>query len=217
MPSLQIDPSKTALLVMDLHEMMRSRPAAPHSPQQVFDQAGKLLAAFRSRGGFVVLVKIGWSADGKDRLQPICDAPFAGAALTPEGRRSVPELHVQPTDYQITKRQWGAFYGTDLDLQLRRRGITTLVLSGISTVFVVESTARDAYERGYNQIFAEDAMTAMTAEEHQVAVTRIFPRLGLVRPTADILAALSNRNAQKSSDDYKSVPLRISMPERRNK
>lgn len=170
--------------------MMRSRTLAPHSPQQVFDHARQLLEAFRARGAFVVLVKIGWSADGKDRLQLPCDSPFVGASLTPEGLALAAELNVQPSDYQLTKRQWGAFYGTDLDLQLRRRGITTLVLSGIATAFVVESTARDAAERGYHQIFAEDAMSSMTAEEHQVAVTRIFPRLGFVRTTADILAAL---------------------------
>jgi nicotinamidase-related amidase len=191
MTSLHIDPSKTALLVMDLQEMMRSRPTAPHSPQQVFDKAGQLLSAFRLRGAFVVIVKIGWSADGKDRLPPLCDAPLARAgSLTPEALELVPELNVQPTDYQVTKRQWGAFYGTDLDLQLRRRGMTTLVLSGIATAFVVESTARDAFERGYHQIFAEDAMTSMAAEEHQVAITRIFPRLGLVRTTAEILSVL---------------------------
>ncbi len=192
MTTLQIDSSKTALLVMDLHEMMRTRPVAPHSAQQVFGQAAKLLAAFRARGAFVVLVKVGWSADGKDLLKPPCDAPFVSSgSLTPEALALVPELKVQPSDYQITKRQWGAFYGTDLDLQLRRRGITTLVLSGIATAFVVESTARDAFERGYHQIFAEDAMTSTAAEEHQVAITRIFSRLGLVRSTADILAAVT--------------------------
>jgi len=192
MTSLQIDPSKTALLVMDLHEMMRSRVTAPHSPQQVFDQAAKLLGAFRSRGAFVVLVKVGWSADRKDRLQPRCDVPFAGTdSLTPEALALIPELNIQPSDHHVTKRQWGAFYGTDLDLQLRRRGVTTLVLSGIATAFVVESTARDAFERGYDQIFAEDAMTSMAAEEHQVAITRIFPRIGLVRTTAEILSALA--------------------------
>src|ERR1017187_9397647 len=100
MNSLHIDSSKTALLVMDLHEMMRGRPTAPHRPQQVFDRAGQLLAAFRSRGAFVVLVKIGWSADGKDRLQPPCDAPLAGAgALTPEALVLARELNVQPSDY----------------------------------------------------------------------------------------------------------------------
>jgi nicotinamidase-related amidase len=191
MDSLHIDPSKTALLVMDLQEMMRERATAPYSPPQIFDRAAQLLEAFRARNAFIVLVKIGWSADAKDRLLTPCDAPMSSAnALTADKLALVPELNTQASDHQLVKRQWGAFYGTDLDLQLRRRCITTLVLSGIATAFVVESTARDAYERGYRQIFAEDAMTSMTAEEHQVATTRIFPRIGHVRSTAQILASL---------------------------
>ncbi len=93
----------------------------------------------------------------------------------------------------MTKKQWGAFYGTDLDLQLRRRGISTLLMCGIATCFGVESTARDAYERGYQQIFVEDAMSSRTAEEHQHTVTRIFPRMGRVRSTEQVLAALNAR------------------------
>ena len=110
MTSLHIDSSKTALLVMDLQEMMRLCATAPHSPQQVFDRAAELLAAFRSRGAFVVLVKIGWSADGKDRLQPICDESFTRAAsMTPEALALVPELNVQLSDYQVTETAVGRF------------------------------------------------------------------------------------------------------------
>lgn len=97
----------------------------------------------------------------------------------------------RPGDHRVTKKQWGAFYGTDLDLQLRRRGIRTLVLCGISTCFGVESTARDAYERGYEQVFVEDAMASRSAAEHEHTVTRIFPRMGRVRVTAEVLAALA--------------------------
>ena len=75
-------------------------------------------------------------------------------------------------------------------LQLRRRGIHAIVLCGIATNFGVESTARFAYEYGYSQIFAEDAMSAMTTEDHEFAVTRILPRLGLVRSTQLILDSI---------------------------
>jgi nicotinamidase-related amidase len=54
----------------------------------------------------------------------------------------------------------------------------------------VESTARDAYERGYEILFAEDAMTGRSAESHANAVERIFPRIGRVRTTEEIVAAL---------------------------
>ena len=95
------------------------------------------------------------------------------------------------SDILITKRQWGAFYGTELDLQLRRRGITQIVLGGISTNIGVESTARAAWEHGYAVVFAEDAMSAQNAEQHRFAVETIFPRLGRVRSTAQVLDALS--------------------------
>jgi nicotinamidase-related amidase len=102
----------------------------------------------------------------------------------------VPEMGPKHGDFVITKHQWGAFYGTELDLEFRRRAITTMVLCGIATNIGVESTARFAYEYGYQQIFAEDAMSAMSAEEHVFTVTKIFPRIGLVRITKEIIADL---------------------------
>ncbi len=90
----------------------------------------------------------------------------------------------------MTKRQWGAFYGTDLELQLRRRGIDTIILCGISTNIGVESTARNAWELGFNLVIAEDACSAASAEQHQSSMTHIFPRIGRVRSTEEILTAL---------------------------
>jgi len=75
-------------------------------------------------------------------------------------------------------------------LQLRRRGLTSIVLCGIATEFGVESTARDAYERGYELVFAADAMTGSHAESHANSIERIFPRMGRVRSTEEIVAAL---------------------------
>lgn len=102
----------------------------------------------------------------------------------------VPEMGPAETDFIIIKKQWGAFYGTDLDLQLRRRKIENIVLCGIATNIGVESTARFAFEYGYQQIFVEDAMSSMTEEAHNHSITTTFPRLGRVRKTEDILASL---------------------------
>jgi nicotinamidase-related amidase len=119
------------------------------------------------------------------------DQPMRGAAPpAADWSELIPELDRQPGDVAVLKRQWGAFYGTDLDLQLRRRGLTTIVLCGIATEFGVESTARDAYERGYEIVFAEDAMTGRSAQSHANAVERIFPRIGRVRATEEIVGAL---------------------------
>ena len=104
----------------------------------------------------------------------------------------IPDLDRQPSDVVVFKRQWGAFYGTDLDLQLRRRGLTAIVLCGIATEIGVESTARDAYERGYELVFASDAMAGMSPEAHANSLERIFPRMGRVRTTDEIIAALGS-------------------------
>ena len=97
-------------------------------------------------------------------------------------------------DVLILKRHWGAFYGTELDLQLRRRHIETIVIGGIATNFGVESTARSAYELGYHLIFAEDAMASFNQTNHNFATENIFPRLGRVRSTVEIVRALRESN-----------------------
>jgi len=91
----------------------------------------------------------------------------------------------------ITKGQWGAFYGTDLDPRLRRGGLDTIVLTGVATTYGVESTARFAYEYGYQQIFAEDAMADLSKEAHDNAINLVLKRLGRVRKTSEILQALA--------------------------
>ena len=190
MQPIEIDPATTALVVIDLQKGIVSFPAAPHETAKVVANAALLAAAFRAKGAPVFLVRVTPSSDKKDALAPETDsAPLARGNMPAEWADIVPELGPEPNDFVITKRQWGAFYGTELDLQLRRRGIRTIVLCGIATSIGVESTARDAYERGYRQIFAEDAMASRSAAEHEHAITRIFPRLGRVRGADEILAA----------------------------
>jgi nicotinamidase-related amidase len=129
----------------------------------------------------VFLVRVTPSPDGKDALRPVADAVMPAQTPPPDWAEIVPEMGPKPGDFLITKRQWGAFYGTELDLEFRRR---------IATNIGVESTARFAYEYGYHQIFAEDAMSAMSAEEHMFTIAKTFPRIGLVRKTEEILTGL---------------------------
>jgi nicotinamidase-related amidase len=191
MEPLVLDPRTTALVLIDLQRGIVSRQTGPRSPAQVVEQARRLAGRFRETGATVVLVRVAYAADGRDRLTQRVDAAPWSASVPPDFSELVPELGQQPGDVVVTKRQWGAFYGTELDLVLRRRGVRTIVLGGISTNFGVESTARDAWERSYELVFAEDAMAAMAAEAHQFAVQTIFPRLGRVRSTAEIVAALA--------------------------
>jgi nicotinamidase-related amidase len=190
---LKLDPQRTAVVVIDLQMGIAAMPGgAPHTKPALIANSVRLLAAARAAGAQPVLVHVGGSPTGADRLKTLTDQPMrATGNLPPDWSELIPELNQQPDDVVILKRQWGAFYGTDLDLQLRRRGLTTIVICGIATEFGVESTARDAYEHGYEMIFAEDAMTGLSAESHSNAVERIFPRLGRVRSTDEIIAALA--------------------------
>ena len=185
-----IDKSKTALVVIDLQKGIAGRPTLPHDPKTIVSNAAAIADAFRSNDMPVFLVHVTPSSDGKDALHPVADFVMQRPTLQPDWADFMPEMGPKPEDFIITKHQWGAFYGTELDLELRRRGITTIVLCGISTNIGVESTARFAYEYGYEQIFAEDAMGAMTEEEHSFTVTKTFPRIGRVRKTEEILKAL---------------------------
>ena len=186
---LELTAAKTALVVIDLQAGILARPLAPHTSADVLERSAKMCERFRAAGAQVVLVRVSFAADGSDALSQPCDEPTP--RVRPPGWDVLsPALGAGEGDIHITKHQWGAFYGTELDLQLRRRGITTLVMCGISTNFGVESTARDGWERGYSIVFAEDAMTSFDAAAHAFAVQTIFVRLGRVRSTHEVLAAL---------------------------
>jgi nicotinamidase-related amidase len=178
-------------VVIDLQRGIVAAPNAFRPAAEVVQRAAAIADALRNAGGTVVFVRVAPSPDGRDGLRPITDLPAAARRSMPlDWAELLPELGIQASDIVLTKRQWGAFYGTELDLQLRRRGVDTIILCGISTSVGVESTARDAYERGYNQIFVEDAMASGDAEAHRVSVGSTFPRIGRVRSTAEVLAAI---------------------------
>jgi nicotinamidase-related amidase len=188
---LELTPARTALVVIDLQRGTAAMPAAPHPASDVVAHAAAIAHALRAAGGTVVLVRVTPSTDGREALRPRTDMPaWHPGPRPPDWAEIVPELGPEPGDLVITKRQWGAFYGTELDLQLRRRGVDTILLVGISTNVGVESTARDAFERGYEQVFVEDAMTARSPDDHAHALRTVFARIGRVRSTAEVLAAL---------------------------
>lgn len=187
---LELDPATTALVLIDLQQGILAYAKAPYDAAAVLANAAPLAAAFRAAKAPVVLVKVGFSADGGDVLKASVDAPNPPGAPPANWLADTPELPPQPGDIHILKRQWGAFYGTELDLQLRRRGVRTLVLAGIATAIGVESTARVAWELGYDIVFAEDATSGPDAGMHANSFGKVFPRLGRVRRTAEVLAAL---------------------------
>ncbi|MBM3115996.1 isochorismatase family protein [Jeongeupia naejangsanensis] len=178
---LDLDFKRTALVLIDLQcGIVRA-----FDGNTVVERAHRLIKRFRDHNGFIAFVNVDFH-DGRDVLMPSCDAPTAPGQRPPDWGTLVPQLGFAAGDYLVTKRQWGAFFGTDLDLQLRRRGIDTIVLAGIATNIGVESTARQAFELGYTQYFVVDAMKTASQEAHDATVKFIFPRIGHVVDTATV-------------------------------
>jgi nicotinamidase-related amidase len=180
-----LDPRRTALVIIDLQQGLMTMSLAPRAATEVVQTATALAGRFRAVRAPVVLVTVSYAADFGDALRQPVDQPRPLNTL-PAGWTELVDGLAHPSDIRITKHQWGAFHGTDLDDQLRRRGITTIVLGGISTNFGVESTARQGWERGYAIVIAEDMMAATTSEMHTFSVEKIMPRISRVVKSADI-------------------------------
>lgn len=180
----------SALVVIDILNGIVGMPAVVAEPQ-VVTNCVRLVDAFRAKRLPVALVRVGFASDRSDALRTRVQSPSPAATPPPEYFDYIRELRADADrDILIHKRQWGAFYGTDLDLQLRRRGVTGIVLCGVATSIGVESTARDAWERNYNLTFASDAMTDMNADAHARSLDTIFPRIGEIGTTDEIVARL---------------------------
>jgi nicotinamidase-related amidase len=191
--SLTLDPRTTALVLIDMQKGILGMPLAPYGSAQLVENAVALGKRLKEAGGSVVLVNVAFANDHADRLSQEVDAPMQvrPGGMPAEWSEFVPEIASLQMDVVITKRQWSAFHGTELDLQLRRRGITTIVLGGVATNFGVESTARDAWQHNYAVVIAEDACASMGADLHEFSVEKILRRVARVRSTAEILAGLS--------------------------
>ncbi|MFD4552792.1 isochorismatase family protein [Streptomyces sp. NPDC058469] len=186
-----LDP-RTALVVIDLQGGIVGAPTQPYSGPEVVARTVELADAFRAADLPVVLVRVSFAADGADAVPGRTAQQRAGGATRAEGWDViVDDLAGHPGDIHIVKRNWGAFHGTDLYVQLRRRGITQIVLTGIATSIGVESTARAAHEHGYHVTLATDAMSDLDAISHAHSIERIFPRLGETGTSAEILELLT--------------------------
>lgn len=190
MDTLSLDPKSTALVLIDLQKGIAGTPTVPHAASDVISRGAELAAKCRARGALVILVRVDPGPNGELFPTPIADQPRPKMAFPADWAELVPELKRAPTDAVVTKHQPNAFYNTDLEVHLRRRGIRTIILGGISTNVGVEATARAAHERGYEQVFVEDAMAARDVELHTVTTKKLFPTIGRVRSTHDVLAAL---------------------------
>jgi len=189
MNPLHLDPKKTALILIDLQNGIVARQTAPYSPSEVVQKSRQLAQRFREKGALVIYVRV-----NLNNLLPLpVDTPSRDPNAPPlpaEASDLVSDAGFEARDLLITKRHWGAFAGTELEQQLKERGIETIVLGGIATNIGVESTARQGTGLGFAFVIVEDACTGIDAQAHRFAFERIFPRLARVRTTDEVIAAL---------------------------
>jgi nicotinamidase-related amidase len=182
MPVTEID--KAALIVLDLQVATAGLPAVPNAMAEVVSRSTQLADAFRDRGLPVVWVTAAGMASGRTEVRP-------GTAELPENwSELLPELKAQPSDHRLIKYGWGAFHDDRLGNLLGELHVAQVVLTGVTTSFAVESTARAAYERNLNVVVVTDAIADLDADAHHHSVQRIFPHLGELAGSDEVLAAL---------------------------
>ena len=200
--TLSVSKSKTAILALDfVNDIVHSEGkfAARGLPAILAEQGTigntkKLLEATRGKGLIVIHVARRHRAGYPD--QP-CHTQLDQRVKTSEalledgwGAEFCDELKPQPGDIVIIKRRVDAFHGTDLNLILQARGIDTLVLTGVSTNFAVEGTARTAADAGYNVLIARDCVAAVTPELSAFSLNNILPTLATVTTSTEVIAVL---------------------------
>lgn len=191
----RLDAATTALVLVDLQRGVVNHgfegfSLAPHSAADAVANARRVALALRERGGAVILMRGSMGLGPVPSPAPAADITFPSAGpVDPAVTEVVAEL-AEFREHVITKYQWGSFYGTDLDLRLRRLGIRTLLVGGVATNLGVEAIAREAHDRGYEQVFLSDAMTAFDGQAHQDSIDRVLRLIGRVRLTDEVLAAL---------------------------
>lgn len=174
-----------------------------------------LLAAFRSRGFPVFHTRYTFAEDLSDvqphRLWRGMDGK--GVAVGDEGAKGrylirgaecweiIPELTPVAGEPVIDKASYGAFGRTDIDAQLRSRGVTNLVIAGLTTDCCVHSNVREALDRGYDCLTVSDATGACFQEVHEAAIKLLIRKSGVFGSVCDGAAILRALDAQSISDN----------------
>jgi nicotinamidase-related amidase len=185
-----IDPRRTALLVMDYQAGILGR---LDEAEPLLSCAADAIAVVRGRGGQIGYVRVAFDDADYDAVPP--HSRFA--SVGPEMHSDSPATAIhdrvapEPGDIIVRKIRVGAFSTTDLDQQLRDRGISTLILAGISTSGVVLSTVRDAADRDYQVLVLADACADPAPGVHDFLTEKIFPRQAGVITSAELKDLLS--------------------------
>jgi nicotinamidase-related amidase len=191
--AVSLDPTRTALLVMDYQPAILAR---LDDADALTARAAAAIATVREAGATIGYVRVGFSDEDLDAMPesaPMTRVKHMPRDFTdPDGPGTQVDARVAPEDGDIVvrKSRVGAFGTTDLDRQLRGRGVDTLVLAGISTSGVLLSTVRDAHDRDYRLFVLADASADPDPEVHEFLTRKLFPRQAEVIEVADLAGLL---------------------------
>jgi nicotinamidase-related amidase len=184
-----IDPRRAALLVMDYQNGIV---AMLPDPETQLDRAERAIALMRGAGATIGYVRVAFTEPDLAAIPEHSRFASRAGQLSDDAPHTQIHVRVAPRDGDliVRKTRVGAFSTTDLDAQLRSRGIDTIVLAGISTSGVVLSTVRDGADRDYRVLVLSDASADPDAEVHAFLTERIFPRQAEVLTTDELAASL---------------------------
>lgn len=194
----QVDPTRTALVVIDVMPFFVDDPDLPHT-RGVLPQIVALASALRDAGGTIAWVLspgagTAPTAAAVEFLGEQVAAMFATSGGTGSLRERLwPGFDVHPEDLLVEKTAASAFFPGRCDLPrlLQDRAVDTVVITGMVTNVCCESSARDASTLGYRVIFVADANAAGNDVAHNATLTTVYRTFGDVRTTAEVLDLLT--------------------------
>jgi nicotinamidase-related amidase len=200
--AITIDPAKTALLLIHWQNDIAAPGGkiAGNIPERLavahtIEHTQAVLKASREKGMLIVFIN-GSHRPGYPEA-PARPSPLmthlieAGSVVRGTwGAAVIDQLKPLADEIFIDNSSASGFYSTELDVILRGKGITNIVLSGFATNWAVESTARDGANRGYFIYTLEDCCNSLSDEMHKWTLTNIFPVLGIVLDSKAYVAAL---------------------------
>ena len=212
-----LEPRETALIMVDMQNdfchpegfYSRNRERMMSiglKPELVADRIGtmkQLLEAARAAGLYIVHTQIIRDTDNSNKVQTlhkIVAKTFRAYQDAPDGPPLVPgswgavthdDLAPLPGEFVVVKRAFSAFYQTDLELMLRRRGIRAVIIAGTVTYACVLHTAFDAHVRDFDVVMPSDAVGSWAPElqEPTLRITDLI--LGASVPTQELVQLLS--------------------------
>jgi nicotinamidase-related amidase len=190
----ELDPKRTALLVMDYQPGILGR---VEDPDGLAAKAREAIDTLRGAGATIGYVRVAFTEADLEAMPD--GAPMARVKQMPAGSMAADspatqvDERVAPADGDIIVRKVrvGAFGTTDLDEQLRERGVDTLVLAGISTSGVAISTLVEAHDLDYRLFVLADATADPDRELHASLIDGFFPKRATVIEVDDLEALLA--------------------------